>query len=65
MSVKWDVHSWEVLKKMQESGPVKLLGASAWLSKFVGTRTTVGGPNILRGSIIAGIGAVPISKDIN
>jgi hypothetical protein len=28
------------------------------------TRTTVGGPNDLGGSVIAGIGAKPISSDI-
>jgi hypothetical protein len=39
------------MKKIQELGPVKLLGASAWLSKVLGTRTVVGGPNILGGSI--------------
>jgi hypothetical protein len=35
-----------------------------WLSKVHWTRTTVGGPNNLGGSIIAGIGAKPISSDI-
>jgi hypothetical protein len=51
MSMKWDVHSWEMLKKMHESGHVELLGASVWLFKVLGTRTTIGGPNILGGSI--------------
>jgi hypothetical protein len=49
MSMIWDVRSWEMWKKMQAEGPVKLLGASAWLSKVRGTRTAVGGPNILWG----------------
>jgi hypothetical protein len=51
MYVIWDVHSWEWLKKMQEAGPVELLGASAWLSKVLGTGTSVAGPNILGGSV--------------
>jgi hypothetical protein len=51
MSMKWDMHSWAMLKKMQESCPVKLLGASAWLSKVLGTRTDVRGPCILGGSV--------------
>jgi hypothetical protein len=29
MCVIWDVRSWEMLEKMQEAGPVELLGASA------------------------------------
>jgi hypothetical protein len=51
MSVKWYVHSWEMLKKMQESSPVELLGASVWLSKVLGTRTAIGRPNILGDSV--------------
>jgi hypothetical protein len=50
MSVKWDVRSWEMLKKMQESSPVELLGASTWLSRVLGTRIAVCGTNILGGS---------------
>jgi hypothetical protein len=46
MSVIWDERSWE-MKKIQELGPVKLSGAFAWLFKVLGTRTSVGGPNIL------------------
>jgi hypothetical protein len=34
------------------------------LSKVRWTRTTVGGPNDLGGSVIVGIGAKPISSDI-
>jgi hypothetical protein len=34
------------------------------LSEVCWTRTTVGGPNDLRGSVTAGIGAKPISADI-
>jgi hypothetical protein len=51
MFMKWDMRSWEMLKKMQESGPVNLLDTSAWLSKVLRTRIAVGGPNILGGSI--------------
>ena len=43
---------------------VKWLGASTGLSEVCWTRTTVGGPNDLGGSITAGIGAKPISSDI-
>jgi hypothetical protein len=50
-----------MLRKIQEPCPVKLLGASAWLSKVLGTRTGVDGPNIFGDSITAGIEAVPIS----
>jgi hypothetical protein len=49
MSVKWDIRSWEMLRKIQELGPVKLLGVYAWLSKVLGMRTSVGEPNILGG----------------
>jgi hypothetical protein len=34
------------------------------LSKVRWTRTTLGGPNDLGGSVTAGIGAKPISSDI-
>jgi hypothetical protein len=50
MSVRWDIRSWEMLRRMQDLGPLKLLGASVWLSKVLGTRTDVGGPNILGGT---------------
>jgi hypothetical protein len=43
---------------------IKWSGASTGLSKVCWTRTTVGGPNDLGGSITAGIGAKPISADI-
>jgi hypothetical protein len=43
---------------------VKWSGASTGLSEVCWTRTTVGGPNDLGGSIIASIGAKPISSDI-
>jgi hypothetical protein len=43
---------------------VKWLGASTGLSEVRWTRTTVGGPNNLGGSVIAGIGPNPISSDI-
>jgi hypothetical protein len=44
---------------------VKWLGASTGLSEVRWTRTTVGGPNDLGGSVTAGIGAKPIfSKTI-
>jgi hypothetical protein len=43
---------------------VKWLCASTRLSKVHWTRTIVGGPNNLGGSVIAGIGAKPISSDI-
>jgi hypothetical protein len=39
-------------------------GAPTGLSEARWTRTTVGGPNDLGGSITAGIGAKPISADI-
>jgi hypothetical protein len=39
------------------------LGAPAGLSEVRWTRTTVGGPNDLGGSVTAGIGAKPISTD--
>jgi hypothetical protein len=51
-----------MLKKIREPGLVKMLGASAWLSKVLGTRTGVGGPNILGGFVTASIGAVPIFR---
>jgi hypothetical protein len=50
MSVRWVTRSWEMLKKMQDSGPLKLLGAPEWLSKVIGTRTYAGGPYTLGGS---------------
>jgi hypothetical protein len=34
------------------------------LSKVLRTRTTIGGPNTLGGSVTAGIGAKPIFSDI-
>jgi hypothetical protein len=40
---------------------VKWSGASIGLSEVYWTRTTIGGPNDLGGSVIAGIGAKPIS----
>jgi hypothetical protein len=43
---------------------VKWSGASTGLSEVCWTRTTVGGPNDLGGSVTAGIGAKPISVDI-
>jgi hypothetical protein len=43
---------------------VKCLRASTWFSKVCWTRTTVGGPNYLGGSVTAGIGVKPISSDI-
>jgi hypothetical protein len=43
---------------------VKWSGASIGLSEAHWTRTTVGGPNDLGGSVTAGIGAKPISLDI-
>jgi hypothetical protein len=39
-------------------------GASTGLSEVRWTRTTVGGPNDLGGSVTAGIGAKPFSTDI-
>jgi hypothetical protein len=39
-------------------------GTSTGLSDVYWTRTTVGGPNYLGGSITAGIGAKPFSADI-
>jgi hypothetical protein len=36
---------------MCELGPIELLGASERLSKVLGTRTTIGGPNIFGGSV--------------
>jgi hypothetical protein len=39
-------------------------GASTGLSEVRWTRTTVGGPNYLGGSVTAGIGAKPFSADI-
>jgi hypothetical protein len=41
---------WDV-KEIQESGPVNLLGASAWLLEVL-TKTSGGGPNILGGFLI-------------
>jgi hypothetical protein len=43
---------------------VKWSCAPAGLSEVRWTRTTVGGPNDLGGSVTAGIGAKPISIDI-
>jgi hypothetical protein len=43
---------------------VEWLCASTGLPKVHWTRTTVGGPNDLGGSVTAGIGAKPISSDI-
>jgi hypothetical protein len=43
---------------------VEWLCASIGLSKVRWTMTTVGGPNDLGGSVIAGIGPKPISSDI-
>jgi hypothetical protein len=43
---------------------VKWLDASTGLSEVRWTRTTIGGPNDLGGSVTAGIGAKPISLDI-
>jgi hypothetical protein len=42
---------------------VKWSGAPAGLSEVRWTRTTVGGPNDLGGSVTAGIGAKPIFAD--
>jgi hypothetical protein len=39
-------------------------GTPAGLSEVCWTKTTVGGPNDLGGSVTAGIGAKPISADI-
>jgi hypothetical protein len=39
-------------------------GTPAGLSEVCWTRTTVGGPNDLGSSVIAGIGAKPFSTDI-
>jgi hypothetical protein len=71
MSRRWDIRSWEMLWKMQDLGPVKLLGACAWLSKVLGTRIDVGVPNILGGSVtspgvinkIARVTIIPKSGD--
>jgi hypothetical protein len=43
---------------------VKWSGALAGLSEVCWTRTTVGGPNDLVGSVTAGIGAKPVSADV-
>jgi hypothetical protein len=43
---------------------VKWSGASTGLSEVCWTRTTVGGPNDLGGSVTAVIGAKPISVDV-
>jgi hypothetical protein len=43
---------------------VKGSGAPAGLSEVRWTRTTIGGPNDMRGSITARIGAKPISADV-
>jgi hypothetical protein len=43
---------------------IKWSGAPAGLSEVRWTRTTVGGPNDLGGSVTAGIGAKPISADV-
>jgi hypothetical protein len=40
------------------------LGAPTGLSEVRWTRTTVGGPNYLGGSVTTGIGAKPFSADI-
>jgi hypothetical protein len=52
------------VKGIQETGPVDPLGAPAWLSKVFGTTISVGGPNILGGSVIAGIRVMPFSFDV-
>jgi hypothetical protein len=49
---------------MQLTELAELLYAPARLSKVVRTRTFVGGPNTLGGSVTASIGAKPISSDI-
>jgi hypothetical protein len=43
---------------------VKWSGASTGLSEVCWTRTTLGGPNDLGGSVTGGIGAKPVSSDI-
>jgi hypothetical protein len=51
MSVRWVTHSWEMLNKMQDPGPVKLFGTPAQLSEVLETKIGVGEPNILEGSV--------------
>ena len=60
MSTSWVIRSRERLKTVQDLGPIKLLGAPAWLSKVPGTRTGAGGPNILRGSAAENIDNIKI-----
>jgi hypothetical protein len=55
--------SWE-RKRNSDTELVKWSGAPAGLSEVRWTRTTVGGPNYLGGSVTAGIRAKPISADI-
>jgi hypothetical protein len=50
--------------KSTDTELVKWSGAPAGLSEVPWTRTTVGGPNDLGGSVTAGIGAKPISADV-
>ena len=55
--------SWE-RKRNSDTEPVKWSGAPAGLSEVRWTRTTVGGPNYLGGSVTAGIRAKPFFVDI-
>jgi hypothetical protein len=50
--------------RIQSTELVELLRAPTWLSEVLRTRTSVGGPNTLGGSVTAGIGVKPISSDI-
>jgi hypothetical protein len=55
--------SWERLEK-QIPNLSSDSGAPTGLSEVRWTRTTVGGPNYLGGSVTAGVGAKPFSADI-
>jgi hypothetical protein len=51
MFVIWDERSWTMWRRYRNQVLSSYLGAPAWLSKVLGTRTSVGGPNILGGSV--------------
>jgi hypothetical protein len=52
------------MMKIQITELAEWLLAPAWLSEILRTRTSVGGPNTLGGSVTAGIGVKPVSSDI-
>jgi hypothetical protein len=53
------------VKEIHGTGPAEPFDAPARLSEVFRTRTSVGGPSILGGSVTAGIAAMSISSDIS